>query len=280
VIIISLVVFVGAFYLANQFYPIAEKQTLFWHKKKLDRMTPKLDRMFLDVSAVKLIVLDIAAPLLCAIIGYLVSNKLPIAIACGILGLAIPPLVVRKLEKHRRGKFNAQLVDAIMLLCSSLKVGMSFQQAFEALVQEMAPPISQEFNLVLRQMQMGYSLENSLEDLRKRMQINELDMVITSLLVAKDTGGDVTETLSKVANTISERNKLIGKVKALTVQAKLQGIIMSIIPVIFAFVVYQSDKHFFDIFFKDNFGKIILCYAVISEIIGAFLIIKLSQVDI
>lgn len=280
VILFSLFVFIAIFYLANLFYPSVEKQTLFWHKKKIDQLSPKLDRMFLDISANKLILLDIAAPLFCGLLGYFITRKLAVAFLTGGVGLLIPLLVVKILEKRRRKKFAGQLVDAIMILCSSLKVGMSFPQAFEVLVQEMTAPISQEFSLVLRQMQMGFSLESALGDLRKRMNLDELDMVVASVMVAKDTGGDITETLSQVTNTITERNKLIGKVKALTVQAKLQGLIMSLIPVFFAMFVYKTDPHFFDVFFKDEFGKMLLTYAIISQIIGTSLIIKLSRVDI
>ncbi|MDD5246487.1 MAG: type II secretion system F family protein [Candidatus Omnitrophica bacterium] len=278
-IIISIIVFIGVFYLANLFYPSVEKQTLFWHKKKLDQMSPKLDRMFLDISPARLILLDIASPLICGILGYVITKK---PIAAGIfaaLGLAIPMTVVRILEHKRRKKFAGQIVDGIMILCSSLKVGMSLQQAFEVLVEEMAAPISQEFSLVIRQMRMGFSVENALQDLKKRMRVDDLDMVVAALLIAKETGGDITETLSKVANTIQERNKLIGKVKALTVQAKLQGIIMSIIPIAFALVVYKSDPHFFDVFFKNDFGKMILGYAIFSQVLGTYFIIKLSKVD-
>lgn len=279
-ILISLAVFIGVFYLANLFYPSVEKQTLFLHKKKLDRMRPKLDQMFLDISAEKLVVLDIASPLLGGFLGYMVSDQVWGAIIGGALGLAFPLIFIKILEAKRRQKFASQLVDTIMILCSSLRVGMSLQQAFEVLVEEVSPPMSQEFSLVLRQMQMGFTLENALADLRKRMKLDELDMVVTSLLIVRETGGDVTDTLTKVAHTIQERNKLIGKVKALTVQAKMQGLIMSLIPVVFAFFVYKTDQHYFDIFLKDDFGRMIFIYAIISQIVGAIFIMKLSKVDI
>ncbi len=280
IILVSLCVFIGAFYLASQLYPNVEKQTIVWHKKKLDQMSPKLDQMFLDISAGKLIFLDIAAPLLCGLLGFIISDNRWVALGAALIGLIIPSMVLKFLQKRRRQKFAAQLPDTILILCSSLKVGMSLQQAFEVLVEEITPPISQEFNLVLRQMRMGFSLENALSDLKKRMQVDELDMVVSALLIARETGGDITETLNKVANAIQERNKIIGKVKALTVQAKLQGLIMSLIPVAFALFVYKADPHFFDIFFQNDFGKMLLTYAAISQVIGTFLIIKLSRVDV
>jgi len=279
-ILASIFVFICVFYLANAFYPSVEKQTIFLHKKKIDKMSPKLDQMFLDIAPEKLVFLDIAAPVLGAVLGYMLVEKAFGAIIGGALGLAFPVVFIKILEKKRRKKFAAQLVDAIMILCSSLRVGMSLQQAFEVLVEEIAPPMSQEFNLVLRQMRMGFSLEAALSDLKKRMKIEDLEMVITSLMIAMETGGAITETLTKVVSTISERNKLLGKVKALTIQGKLQGGIMSVIPIFFAFFIYQSDKHYFDVFFQDNFGKGLLIYAAVSEVIGAFLIMKLSKVDV
>ncbi|MDD5595373.1 MAG: type II secretion system F family protein [Candidatus Omnitrophica bacterium] len=279
-ILASIFVFICVFYLANAFYPSVEKQTIFLHKKKIDKMSPKLDQMFLDISAEKLVFLDIAAPVLGGFLGYMLTEKTLFAVVGGVLGLIFPVIFIKILEKKRRKKFASQLVDAIMILCSSLRVGMSLQQAFEVLVEEIATPMSQEFNLVLRQMRMGFSLEAALSDLKKRMKLDDLEMVITSLLIAKETGGDITDTLTKVVSTIQERNKLLGKVKSLTIQAKMQGFIMSVIPIFFAFFVYQSDKHYFDIFFQDNMGKAIFSYAIVSQIIGAYLIIKLSKVDV
>lgn len=279
-ILVSIIVFVGVFYLANLLYPSIEKQTIFWHKKKVDQITPRVDHMFLDISANRLIFLDIAAPVVCAALAYFLTHNRWVTLAAAGIGLIIPMSVVKFLEKRRRKKFGLQLVDAIMIICSSLKVGLSFQQTFEVVVNEMAPPISQEFALLLRQMQMGFSLEGALKDLKKRMAIDDLDMLISALMVAKETGGDVTDTLNKVSNTITERNKILGKVKALTVQAKLQGVIMSLIPFAFGYMVYKADPNFFDVFFTTDLGRILFTYACISQVLGIFFIIKLSKVDV
>ena len=280
VLLISIAVFVGIFYLANHLYPHFEKQGVLWHKKRLDRIAPKLDRMFLDISPAKLIALDILAPLVCFGLAYLVSGNIRIALIVGAVGLAIPVFVVRLIEKFRRKQFGRQLPDAVMILCSSLKVGMSLQQSFEVLTEEMSHPISQEFGLVLRQLHMGFPLESALSDLRKRMKLNDLDLVVSALLIARETGGDITDTLAKVVATIQEREKLLGKLKALTAQAKLQALIMCLLPFVFAAVVYQSDKQYFSVFFVDPFGRILLVAAAILMSIGIFFIFKLSKVDI
>jgi tight adherence protein B len=203
-----------------------------------------------------------------------------VALVAAVAGLALPILIIKRLEALRRQKFASQLVDGLMILSSSLKAGLSLLQSFEELAQEMPNPISQEFGLVIRQMQMGVSLEEAITKLKGRMRLDELDMVVTAMLVARETGGDLTQTFSRVIYTIQERNKLIGRVQALCVQANMQGAIMSLLPIVFGIFVYKVNPGFFDVFFKDNFGRGLMAYAIISEILGIIFIRKLSKVDI
>ena len=277
---IFLIVFGIVFYIAKLAYPFIDIAIERWHKKRMDKITPKLDRMFLDINIDKLMILDIAAPFLLGLLGLIISKNIWVALIASGIGLLIPIVIVKRLEAVRRQKFASQLVDGLMILSSSLKAGLSLMQSFEELVEEMPAPISQEFNLVIRQMQMGVSLEEALVQLKKRLRLEELDMVVTAILVARETGGDLTVTFSRVIYTIQERNKLNGRVKSLCIQAKLQGGIMSALPVLFALFVYQMQPNFFDVFFKNDFGKFLLAYAFISEILGVFFIRKFSRVDV
>lgn len=272
-------VFGGVFYLVKSLTPFFQATFERWQKKRLDNITPKLDRMFLDIPLNKLMLIDIFAPILSGGIGFLFTRSPAIALASSGVGLIMPIVVVKHLERERRKKFAAQLIDALMILSSSLKAGLSLLQAFETLEQEMPAPISQEFNLVIRQMQMGVSLEKALISLKERMRLDELDMMVTAMLVARETGGDLTVTFSRVIYTIQERDKLAGRVNALCVQAKLQGVIMSALPIVFGVFVYKVNPHFFDLFIKDSFGRMLIGYAAISEVLGIFLIRKFSKID-
>jgi len=138
--------------------------------------------------------LDIFAPLAAE---YWVYHYPQFAVSAGFLlcGLIIPFMVIKKMEAMRKQKFGAQLVDGLTILSSSLKAGLSLQQSIEVLVEEMPPPIGQEFSLVLRQMQMGVSLEEAMYTLKKRMRLDELDIMVTAIMVARESGGDLTVTL-------------------------------------------------------------------------------------
>jgi len=277
---ISLAVFAGVFYLVRVSFPFLQAGLGRWQRKRIESITPKLDRMFLDVSLNKLMLIDVLSPLLSGLAGFILSRNLWFSLGAAAVGLIIPILIINRLEAIRRQNFASQLVDGLLILSSSLKAGLSLLQSFETLTEEMPAPISQEFNLVIRQMQMGTSLEEAMSSLKKRMHIEELDMVVTAMLVARETGGDLTQTFARVTYTIQERNKLIGRVKALCIQGQLQGIIMSVLPILFGLFVFKVNPDFFDVFLKDNLGRTLLAYAVVSEIIGIIFIRKLSKIDI
>src|SRR3990167_2512887 len=123
-IVISLAVFAGVFYLARLFYPFFASLSERWQKKRIERITPKLDRMFIDVPLNKLILLDVLAPLVCGGLGLLFFRSLWFAAAGGAIGLLIPLFAVKRMEAGRRQKFAGQLVDGLMILSSSLKAGL------------------------------------------------------------------------------------------------------------------------------------------------------------
>lgn len=277
---IYLAVFAGAFYLTRLIFPVLQSSYWRWHKKRVDNITPKLDHMFLEIPLARLMAIDILSPIISAGLGYALTRNAWIAAGFAGAGLLIPIAVIKLLEIGRKRKFAGQIVDGLLILSSSLKAGLSLLQAIREVVEEMPAPISQEFGLVLSQMQMGVALDEAMTNLKKRMRMDELDMIVTALLVARETGGDLTVTFSKVIHTIQERNKLLGRVRALCVQAKMQGIIMSILPIAFGIFVYKVNPGFFDIFLKDAFGRGLMIYAVFSEIMGIIFIRKFSNIDI
>lgn len=279
-LLIMMVVFGGVFWIVKLLYPSLEDGATQWQKKRVEKMAPRFENIFMFLPQKKIVLLDTLSPLVAGLLGYLLTQNLVIALGAGGIGLIIPMFVLSHLEKQRRKKFAHQLVDVLMILSSSLKAGLSLSQSFEVVVEEMPPPISQEFNLLVRQIKMGVSLDEAMMNLKKRMHCDDLDITVSAMTVAKETGGDLTITFTQIANTIQERNKLISRVNALCVQGKLQGAIMSLIPIGFAAFVYKTNPGFFDAFLNDKLGRFLLGYAVVSEILGVFFIKKFSKIEI
>jgi tight adherence protein B len=220
------------------------------------------------------------APVALFILGFLFSHSFLLAFFCGVAGLALPTLVLRIMETRRNSLFQRQLVDGLMILSSSLKAGLSLLQALEVLVEEMPAPISEEFGLIVRENKMGVALEQSLLRLNQRMKIEELGLLINAILVARETGGDLTRVFNRLAVTIRDNRKLRESIQTLTMQGRLQGWIMSLLPIVFVAWVYNFNRHHFEIMFNTPTGRFLLLLALALQLVGIFLIKKFSTVRV
>jgi len=247
-------------------------------RRRVTKATAQLSGMFVEVPAAKLLLLYVLPPVLLGAVGVVATGSFAGGAGGAVVGLALPGMFIKGMRAKRRGKFNEQLVDGLMILSSSLKAGLSMLQSIEIVVEEMPPPIAQEFGLVIKENKMGMPLNESLERLKKRMTSDDLNLVITAILVARETGGDVTEVFTKLIETIRERKKVMEKVKTLTIQGKLQGIVMSLLPVGFAAIAFSMNPRFFDLFLENALGQALLGTAVGLELIGILLIWKFSRV--
>lgn len=251
------------------------------HRFRVNKTTRGLDDIFVDVKPKWLNLAYAAGPI--SLGGFLYisfGNNVLFGILGFIAGLIVPDIIVKNARKHRKKKFQSQMVDAILILSSSLKAGLSLPQSLEAVVTEMPPPTSQEFGLVIKANRMGLTLEEAMERMKERMACEELNLLTTTILVARETGGDVTHVIGQLVSTIREKKKLTDKVKTLTLQGRLQAYIMSAIPVMFAFFIRTFNPDYFKILIQDKLGNTLLGLAGILWLIGMVLLIKLSRVEV
>lgn len=127
---------------------------------------------------------------------------------------------------------------------------------------------------------LGLTLEESLARLNGRVPSDELNLVTTAVLVARETGGDITEIIKQLIVTIRERKKLSNKVQTLTLQGRLQAYIMSALPVVFAVFIQSASPHYFDVFFEDATGQALLIGAGVLWLLGMILLLRLSKVEV
>lgn len=282
-LIIYLIAFGSVGALAYAGYPIF---TGLFHKtfnspnKRSDIGISNLDDIRLKAEKRKLFYLNLGAPAVMAFAAYFMTKNLLFAILGGGFGMFIPGLWTAKLQKDRKNKFHTQLIDALMILSSSLKGGLSLIQSIEEVVNEMPYPVAEEFGEVLRQVKLGYSLEEALEELRGRMSSEETDLLVTAVTLTQQTGGDLPEVLSNLVQTMREKNKVFQQIKTLSMQGKIQGVVMSLLPIVFFFVVTSMNKDFFQVMLKEQIGRYLLMGAVGAQIVGMFLIFKFSRVEV
>lgn len=187
--------------------------------------------------------------------------------------LMLPRAVVRRLRQKRLLAFNTQLVDALVAMSNALRAGFSIQQAFESIVKEGKKPIGQEFSVFLQQMRIGVRFEDALRNLEERVGSEDLTLMVRAIEIARQTGGNLTETFDRIAETIRERTRIEGRIRALTAMGRLQGIVVGLIPLFLLVVLTLMDPKMMMGFYGSTTGVMLLGLMVLLEAIG-FLVIK------
>ncbi len=280
IILLSIVIIAAVALIALSIVPFFLGFIEGWRKKKEAKVAQQMDQMFYDKGPKSIVQLYLILPIVFGAAGYFIAQSIIPAIIGAIIGLAVPNFILRIRLSRRKQKFNHQLLDAITMLSSCLKGGLSLLQGIEVLVEEMPAPMSQELGLLLKENKMGIPFEDSLVRLNKRMDIEELGLVVNALLVSRETGGELTKVFSRLTTTIRDNRKLKESMKTLTLQGRLQGAIMSFLPIIFVLWVISVNKRHFDIMFSSDLGRMLLVLAVILQVVGMFLIHKFSRIDI
>ncbi len=235
-----------------------------------------LENMFIFGRQKILALLYIIIPVVLGAALYFVYKNTWFIVVGIIAGFAAPLSAIRVKKSLRRKAFHNQLIDALLIMNSCLKGGLSLIQAFEVLAEEMPSPMHDEITLLLREHKLGVPIEEALERFNSRMYSEELGLIVSAILVARETGGDLTRVFSRLITTIRDRFKLKEMINTLSLQGRLQGIIMAVIPFLFAWFVFRTNPHHFDIMFETDIGRILLGVAVFLNILGAFLIRKFS----
>lgn len=204
--------------------------------------------------------------------------------AAGLLGgglvYLVPRSVFRIMKRRRVERFNAQLAYALDGMSNALKAGFSIQQAFGSVVEEKEIPIAQEFGMFLQQIRVGMSFEDALADMDRRMGSDDLTLMIQSIGISRQTGGNLTEVFDRISETIRERRRIEGKIKSLTAQGRIQGRVVSAMPLVLGIGLYFIDQQMMLAFFKSTMGMVILGIVVVLEILGAVFIHRIVDIDV
>lgn len=195
-------------------------------------------------------------------------------------GYFAPKIYIKILLNKRSQLFQKQLPDAIMLMANSMKAGNSLVQAIELVAYETESPISQEFHYVLQNHKMGKSIQNCLAEFDSTLKNNDLSMIITATLVSMQTGSNLAEMYEKLATTIRQRSTMQNKIKSLTSQGKMQGIVVGLLPVILLFIINLINPKTIYFFLNSFAGGILLSLGIILEVLGIVFIRKIVSIDI
>jgi tight adherence protein B len=201
------------------------------------------------------------------------------AIAC-LAGFFGPWVYVSLLRGRRLRAFNDQLSDTINLMVNGIRAGYSVMQAMEAVSEEMGPPVSIEFGRVVREVQLGLTLEQALDNMMRRITSDDLDMMVTAIKVQREVGGNLAEVLDAISYTIRERVRIKGEIRALTSYGRGAGNLLSALPVLLSGLIYLITPDFMSQLFEDPCGWIMIGVSIVNIIVGYLVIRKIVNIEV
>lgn len=239
-----------------------------------------MESMFLTIPIQNLVYLSAMAFLfIMFLVAYLTSNFWA-GVVFGMFAFSLPKILLVVLKMKRDNLYNLQLIDALSSASNSLRAGLTLNQSFDLIQQEMDSPIDQEFRLVNQQLRLGLSLEDALEDLRRRMPGQDTELFVTATVIARDIGGNLPEVFAKIAETIRERHKIEGKIRALTAQGKAQAAVICLLPLFIGLALNFITPDLFRPMYQSYHGLFLILLIILMELAGAYFIRRIVIIDV
>jgi len=236
--------------------------------------------LFLFVEADKLFMLNLGLMLLAGAIVWVVSRSIFLAGGATAVTAFAPRMLLRLLRQRRLNKLELQLPDTLLMLAGGMKAGVSLTQAVQQLVLESQPPVSQEFDMVLREQRLGVSLDEALDNLHRRVPLQSVTLTVSAMRIAAETGGQLAETLERASQTLRSKLAMEGKIKALTSQGKLQAIVVGALPLLLMVVLNKMEPAAMSLMFTTPTGYATLAVIALLEIFGVVIIRKIVDIDV
>ena len=190
-------------------------------------------------------------------------------------------VIMRSLWETRCNQVVDQMVEGLTIMTNGVKVGLSVTQAMERVIKNMkGGPLAQEFQLVLNKTRLGMSVEEAFNDMEKRMDRQDVTMMVVAINILKETGGNIAETLATISETIRERQKVQNKIKALTAQGTIQAVIVSLVPFLLLVMMFLTNKQHAELMLGTPLGWFSLLMILGLIIIGGVLMKKIVTIKV
>jgi len=246
-----------------------------------DKIATQLARADAKLTPGEYVILNLTSILGFFLIGYLLFHQsLFIGIAAGVAGFYAPGIYLKIQQRRRLNAFNDQLGDAISLLANSLRSGYSLLQSIETVAKELPDPISMEFARIVQEVGLGLSNEQAMNNMLRRIQSDDLDLMITAVNVQHEVGGNLAEILEVIGHTIRERVRIKGEIRVLTAQGMISGYIISLLPVVLGLILYLMNPDYMVAMFQEVCGWIMVSVAAIGIITGFIAIQKIVRIEV
>ncbi len=260
--------------------------TIPWMDRILRKIevTPRLRRLLyqanLKWTVGGLMLMCAAAFVISGYIVYLRTGQIAFGLLIGAAFGFAPIGYVLYLRKKRMGKFEEGLPEALDLICSALRVGHSLNSALGLVTRECSDPVGPEFKVCFEEQNYGLELKTALENMVNRMPVQDLRIVVTGIMIQKESGGNLAEVLEKTSDVIRERFRLKRQVLTHTAQGRISGMVLTMLPIVLGCALYFLNPKMISLLWTTEIGKDLMYVAGALIVLGGIVIHKIVNMDV
>jgi tight adherence protein B len=244
------------------------------------RTETELANLFVFVSAGRLLGITVALAAVAVAAALLLRAPLALALVVGVAALALPRLGLRMLRSRWRSRLAQQLPDALALWAGLLRAGQSSQQALAQVAQRQSAPLGDELRFVLGQLRMGIALDTTFDSLEERSALADLRLLSTLLATQRELGGNLAESLHRLAELLRGRLQMQARIASLTAQGRMQGVVVGMLPLLLLAVLYVMEREAMQVLHTTWQGWVALAAIAILERVGFLLLRRIVRIDI
>lgn len=245
-------------------------------KKSFGQMT----QAHLFLKPTEFLLISILVALVFLLITFAITGNLAVSILPALLGFFLPKLYISSAQEKRKKQLNNQLPEFLNILSNALRAGLSFNQAIATAGNEMADPIKWEFQKVMRDNSLGRPMEEALQELSIRTGDEDVDMLVSAIIIQRQVGGNMSEVLDMIANTIRERVKLKGEIRTMSAQNKMSAIIIGVLPIAIGVLLSMMNPEYIMPLFTEPLGQVMVIGAGFMMIMGVILLKKITTLEV
>ncbi|GLR12817.1 membrane protein [Chitinimonas prasina] len=236
--------------------------------------------MFIFLDPQKMFRYNVALTCILPPIVWVLTGNPVFAFGALIATVFLPKWYVGFLGRRRLKRLEQQLPDALLMVSGAMRAGASLNVSLESMVKESKPPVSQEFELMLREQRLGVDFDTALQNMERRNPQQDFQLVISAMRISKEVGGNLAEILESLAGVLRDKAIMEGKIRSLTAQGKAQGVIMTGLPILMMLALRAIEPKAMEPLFNTWIGYGTLTVIIVMELVGYWFIRKITTIDV